>query len=257
MQSEIDKDIDSLLDLFRNPPVNPPGGDVENYKAILEFKIKKLLRQKFEDINSSLETDFQSLMVQLRRGSQIEMKNTDNKMSAQKMAMDRLENDPNHYTKQPDINVRENFNSKNDAFNNISTIAALLEREELGLVETIKIGGIDSAIEALIDSGNGAHNVLHGVDIEDSGNQVSFTTVDDIRMTVDKVDNITIHVGAGNDEERPVVEFTVELGSKVYPSVLFSIGDRTENQHPVLIGADFISQIDALIDVNKTMVTTI
>jgi hypothetical protein len=136
-------------------------------------------------------------------------------------------------------------------FSEYYNLVLALEQETLGLVEPIKIEGIDTELVALIDSGNAAYNVLHGVNIEDRGSEVEFITTNNIRVVRPKIDEITIHVGAGHDEHRLVVEFTVEIGNKVYPDVKFSIGDRTENQHPVLIGADFLKQINALIDVNK------
>ena len=33
--------------------------------------------------------------------------------------------------------------------------------------------------------------------------------------------------------------------------VPFSIADRSENEYPVLVGKDFVSKIDKLIDVDK------
>lgn len=256
-QSELDKDIDSLLDLYNYPPSRPPSGNVDNYKAMLQFKIKKLLRQKFSDIQGTTDSDFNQLMQQLRAGKKVEKEHTDDELEAEKIALDHLSEDPAYYTKLSQIHKESKPVSNNLNFKNIYELAEILEREELGLIEHIKIEGIDAELTALIDSGNGAYNVLHGINIEDSGAEVQFTTIDGITLKKEKVDEITIHVGAGHDEHRPVVEFTIEIGNKVYPDVRFSIGDRTENQHPVLVGADFLSQIDALIDVNKTKTNTL
>ena len=46
MDDDIDEDINSYLDLYNNPGPNPPGGSVGEYRALIEFKIKKLLKQK-------------------------------------------------------------------------------------------------------------------------------------------------------------------------------------------------------------------
>jgi hypothetical protein len=140
---------------------------------------------------------------------------------------------------------------KSLSFDNYYNLVLALEQETLGLVEPIKIEGIDTKLLALVDSGNAAFNVIHGVNIKDKGSEVEFITTNNIRVIRPKVDEITIHVGAGHDEHRPVVEFTIEIGNKVYPDVKFSVGDRTENQHPVLMGVDFLKQIGAIIDVNK------
>jgi hypothetical protein len=137
------------------------------------------------------------------------------------------------------------------SFDEMVEMAGDLDRDTFGLIESIKIAGINGELSALIDSGNGAYNVLHGIDVEDIGHQISFTTVGDQRLTMDKHEDVFIHVGSGNKETRPVIDLTIEIAGKVYPDVMFSVADRSENQHPVLIGADFLSQIDAIIDVNK------
>jgi hypothetical protein len=46
----------------------------------------------------------------------------------------------------------------------------------LGLIETITFEEL-GPIEAKIDSGNGAYNVLHGVNIVEDGDEVTFDTI--------------------------------------------------------------------------------
>jgi len=243
---EIDKDIDSLLEIYqlliKGLLKNPPGG-ASTYKATIEFKLKKLYNQKVSNL-AKTEEDFKVLMDQIRKGKKVEQEHDVSEIEAIKIALDHLEEDPKYYTK---LKKMEESLSFSDYYN----LVLALEQETLGLVEPIKIEGIDTELVALIDSGNAAYNVLHGVDIEDRGSEVEFITTNNVRVVRPKVDEITIHVGAGHDEHRPVVEFTIEIGNKVYPDVKFSIGDRTENQHPVLIGADFLKQVNALIDVSK------
>ena len=55
-------------------------------------------------------------------------------------------------------------------------------KKPLGLIETISIEGI-GPIEAKVDSGNGAYNVLHGYNIIENGNKVTFFTVGDKKIT--------------------------------------------------------------------------
>ena len=63
---------------------------------------------------------------------------------------------------------------------------------------------------------------------------------------------ITINVGAGNVEERPVVEFDVVVGDKLFKKTPFSIGNRTTNIYKILVGKDFIeNNLEALIDVGQ------
>ena len=119
----------------------------------------------------------------------------------------------------------------------------------LGLIETITFKDL-GPIEAKIDSGNGAYNVLHGYNIVEHDGKVTFFTVEDKKITKELVEKIDINVGSGNIEERPVVEFDIEIGDKLYPKTKFSIGDRTENEYKILVGKDFIEQLGGLIDVS-------
>lgn len=124
-----------------------------------------------------------------------------------------------------------------------------LEKRILGLEENIFLDGIGK-ISAKLDTGNGAFNVLHGENIETDGKLIRFTTMNGISIQKPMVDTVTINVGAGHKEDRPVVLFDVILGTTKFLKVPFSIGNRSDNAHKVLIGKDFIqNQLDALIDV--------
>jgi hypothetical protein len=124
------------------------------------------------------------------------------------------------------------------------------EKVILGLEETIYIDGIGQ-MRAKLDTGNGAFNVLHGTDIQMGGNMVRFTT--DKGMVLEKPisDTISINVGAGHTEDRPVVLLNVKIGNKAFREIPFSISNRSENTHKVLISKAFIErELDALIDVS-------
>lgn len=126
------------------------------------------------------------------------------------------------------------------------------EKYVVGLIENITLKDL-GVISAKIDSGNGAYNVLHGEDIEmDTKNKVvRFITVNKISVEKDLIETITINLGAGNMEKRPVVEFDVKVGNRIFKKVRFSIGNRSSNEHKVLVGKDFIeNELDALIDVS-------
>lgn len=123
------------------------------------------------------------------------------------------------------------------------------EKNILGLIEDIDIEGL-GRVSAKLDTGNGAFNVLHGDNINIKNNMVKFTTMGGIQMEKPIKDTIIINVGAGNKEERPVVLFNVKIGGKEFPNIPFSIGNRSDNDHKVLVGKTFIQdQLDALIDV--------
>ena len=127
----------------------------------------------------------------------------------------------------------------------------------LGLIETITFKEL-GPIEAKIDSGNGAYNVLHGINLQYSGlednyegrSHVTFETVDGKTIKKRVVEFIDINIGSGNIEERPVVEFDIEIGNKTYPNTKFSIGDREENEYKILVGKEFIEHLGGIIDVS-------
>ena len=125
-----------------------------------------------------------------------------------------------------------------------------VEKTVLGLEETIYIDGVGQ-LRAKLDTGNGAFNVLHGEDIQQDGEMVRFTTENGIVLEKPISDHITINLGAGNKEDRPVVLLNVKIGDRIFHEIPFSIGNRSENTHKVLIGKNFIqNELDALIDVS-------
>lgn len=128
------------------------------------------------------------------------------------------------------------------------------EKVILGLIENIDIDGI-GVVSAKLDTGNGAYNVLHGENIEDDGNMIRFTSVNGFNVQKPIEEYVTINIGAGKTEDRPICMFDCKVGSKSFPNIPFSIGNRSDNQHKVLIGKSFIQkQLDALIDVGLTNV---
>lgn len=131
-----------------------------------------------------------------------------------------------------------------------------VEKNILGLEEDIIIDGVGT-ISAKLDTGNGAYNVLHGTDLEfgkdnKSGEQlVRFNTINNISLQKPVMDTVEINLGSRNFEKRPVCLFNCRIGGFSFENIPFSIGNRTDNQHKVLIGKGFIkNQLDALIDVS-------
>lgn len=131
-----------------------------------------------------------------------------------------------------------------------------VEKNILGLEEDIIIDGVGN-ISAKLDTGNGAYNVLHGIDIENGKDHktgetlVRFNTINNISIQKPIMDTVTINLGGGNVEERPVCMFSCKIGNLGFENIPFSIGNRSDNQHKVLIGKQFIkNELDALIDVS-------
>ncbi len=133
----------------------------------------------------------------------------------------------------------------------------IVEQMEIGLTEKVtlffsnKDEPVLKNLIAKIDSGNEGLNVLTGLIIEQDENTVKFKTANNKILKMKKYGNIIIHVGAGNKELRPIVKFDIMIGNNRFNDVSFSIGDRSENDEPILICKDFISSIDCLINVNK------
>ena len=127
--------------------------------------------------------------------------------------------------------------------------------QPLGLIETITFEEL-GPIEAKIDSGNGAYNVLHGINLNYNGDEVTFKTVNDQTITKPVVEYIDINVGSDSDgnatiDNRPVVEFDIKIGDELHPNTKFSIGSREENEYKILVGKDFIEELGGVIDVTK------
>ena len=125
----------------------------------------------------------------------------------------------------------------------------LLEDNSLGLIEDIVIDGV-GRLKAKTDTGNEAHNVIHGTEIKIKGNDVSFLTGGK-RITLPLKDTIKIHIGDGNIQDRPVVLCNCIVNGKRYNGVPFSVSDRSENTYKVLLGAPFIKKAGGLVDVTK------
>lgn len=126
------------------------------------------------------------------------------------------------------------------------------DKPVFGVTEYVDIDGI-GRLKAKVDSGNEAYNVLHGVDVSEEGENVSFTTVDGKRIKAPRDGEIKIHIGSGVKEDRPIVKLNIKVDGKEYKDVPFSIADRSENEDPILIGEPFLKKLNAVIDVNKEL----
>lgn len=120
----------------------------------------------------------------------------------------------------------------------------------LGLVEDIEIDGI-GVVKAKTDTGNSAYNVLHGLVKRKNEGSVVFETIDGKIVEFPYEDEIRIHIGSGNKENRPVVKFNISINGNRYENVPFSIADRSENEYKALLGEDFIKSNGGIVDVNK------
>lgn len=130
-----------------------------------------------------------------------------------------------------------------------------LEKMVIGVEEPILVKGIGE-LNAKIDSGNSGYNVIHGEDLTVQGDILTFKTYNkdnDVRRISKKIKHIlNVNIGGGHIQERPVIELDVQFAGDDYKKVLFSVTDRGDNEHKVLISKDFVGkELNALIDVSK------
>lgn len=119
----------------------------------------------------------------------------------------------------------------------------------LGLFEGITIQHVGT-VKAKVDTGNSAHNVLHATNIKMDKKNVEFDTVNNKHLNLPVAETILIHIGSGNKEERPVVKLDCSIGTEQFNGVPFSLGDRSENDTPVLLGEEFIRKNGGVVNVN-------
>lgn len=133
----------------------------------------------------------------------------------------------------------------------------LKNKIEIGLIEKLTLFFVGKNnpvlidIPSKVDSGNDAMMVLHAVTVDEDNDYVTFQTINNKVLKMRKHGDVVIHIGSGNKELRPIVKFDVKLGDTIYKDISFSLADRTENEYPILISKEFVSHIDALIDVDK------
>lgn len=138
----------------------------------------------------------------------------------------------------------KNFN------NHINTFLKEYMEDVIGNTEEIYIDGVGDTV-CKVDTGNNAFNVIHGIDLENEGDEVIFNTVNNKKIRKKIIDKALINIGSGIKEDRPVILFNIKLHGKEYPDVKFTLSDRTENSEPVLLGKEFLSTLGKLIDINK------
>ncbi|KOO05900.1 ATP-dependent zinc protease family protein [Vibrio hepatarius] len=135
----------------------------------------------------------------------------------------------------------------------------------LGEVEKVTIDTIKQAFDARVDTG-AATSSLNAIDIEEfernGNNWVRFHLSDgDTPPTEDNwieapvIRYVKIRQSTNEDvERRAVVELWVELG-KIHEKAQFTLADRSQMSHPVLLGREFIRDI-AVVDVSKKYIQT-
>ncbi|CAM2737700.1 ATP-dependent zinc protease [Vibrio mytili] len=136
----------------------------------------------------------------------------------------------------------------------------------LGSIEKVTIESTKQIFDARVDTG-AATSSLNAVDIEEfernGENWVRFHLADSTKSDEEKRTWIEAPVvryakirQAMNEEakRRPVVELWVRVG-KIHEKAQFTLADRSQMNHPILLGREFMRDI-ALVDVSRTYIQT-
>lgn len=130
----------------------------------------------------------------------------------------------------------------------------------LGSLETVYIDLVKSTFIARVDTG-AATSSINAVDMqkfERNGRRwVKFHVSDDETPAEERkwiespiIRHVKIRQASMNDlERRPVVELWVKIGS-VHEKAQFTLTDRTQMDHPLLLGREFIQDV-AFVDVSR------
>lgn len=135
----------------------------------------------------------------------------------------------------------------------------------LGGIEKVSIDSIKQSFDARVDTG-ATTSSLNAVDVKeferDGKNWVKFHLDDKAQAVEDQkwieapvVRYVKIRQSTNDQaERRAVIELWVKVGN-IHEKAQFTLADRSQMSHPVLLGREFIKDI-ALVDVSKKYVQT-
>ncbi|UTT85061.1 ATP-dependent zinc protease [Vibrio pelagius] len=150
----------------------------------------------------------------------------------------------------------------------VATKAPVVSNDQptiLGAIEKVTIESIQQKFDARVDTG-ATTSSLNAVDIKEfernGNNWVKFHLADKSQSEEDQkwieapvVRYVKIRQSTSDEtERRAVIELWVKVG-KIHEKAQFTLADRSQMSHPVLLGREFIKDI-ALVDVSKKYVQT-
>ena len=135
----------------------------------------------------------------------------------------------------------------------------------LGGVEKVKINAVEGEFNARVDTG-AATSSLNAIDIQEfernGSDWVRFHLADDNQDTKADSDKEKPWIEAPvlryvkirqstseKSERRPVIELWIHVG-ELHEKAQFTLADRTQMSHPILLGREFLQDI-AVVDVSK------
>ncbi|WP_047043547.1 ATP-dependent zinc protease [Vibrio mexicanus] len=135
----------------------------------------------------------------------------------------------------------------------------------LGEIEKVSIGSIPTQFDARVDTG-AATSSINAVDIEEferNGQTWVRFHLTDGETTLDEsnwieapvVRSVKIRQSTSEEvERRKVVELWIKLG-EIHEKAQFTLADRSQMSHPVLLGREFIRDI-AVVDISRKYLHT-
>ncbi len=144
-------------------------------------------------------------------------------------------------------------------------VTTTLQPTILGGIEKVSIDSIKQSFDARVDTG-ATTSSLNAVDIKEfernGKDWVRFHLADKAQAVEDQkwieapvVRYVKIRQSTNDQtERRAVIELWVKVGN-IHEKAQFTLADRSQMSHPVLLGREFIKDI-ALVDVSKKYVQT-
>ena len=131
------------------------------------------------------------------------------------------------------------------------------QTREVGVIENIKF--LENGIEpmtAKMDTGNSGYNVVGVTDLEVNGKTAEFYIKDtNQKIKKEVLPKKSIIKNNGDENEvRYVVKFDIKIGEKVYKDVEFSLSNRDNMNHVVLISRKFMIDSKMSVNPNKKFV---
>lgn len=131
------------------------------------------------------------------------------------------------------------------------------QTREVGVIEYIKFleNGIDP-MTAKMDTGNSGYNVVGVTDLKVNGKTAEFYIKDTNQKIKKEVlpEKSIIKNNRDESEERYVVKFDIKIGEKIHKDVEFSLSNRDNMNHAVLISRKFMVDSKMSVNPNKKFV---
>lgn len=112
----------------------------------------------------------------------------------------------------------------------------------------IYIDGVGRGV-AEADTGNSGYNVLHGIEIKRENGTITFETLNNSTVTKPIAEYITAVTGSSDLEKRPVVLLDITVNGLPHTRIPFSISNRSENDHKILLGKPFLKEIASFVKI--------